>query len=158
MASKLLISNVDKTLIIPPRMKKGFLNDRTLTISLKAKTPTPVPDYVADFYVSNWNRMFKLGGDIAPPSETFKVPEIVPEVVPEIFDPVQFIADNYAVMEQALLPFLDEGEPGRKKLNLIANKMKLNGTSRQSAERIIERILNDIKIKEEAISKTISAE
>lgn len=144
---KKIISRADKVLVIPPKWK--FPNKDKLVIELEAKKPIEVPDYIADYYIKNYPHIYRLAderessegvtGDIPSGEEPYETND-TNEQKGE-FNPIEFLEINHDRLEIAL------NELEKKNLILTAKALGLKKVENQSNERIIERIIHDIKVK-----------
>jgi hypothetical protein len=132
----LIIAKVTKKLIIPRKMRGIFPNEKELIIDLPAGVPTEVPKYVADYYIENRPHIYRLATDPAP------IEPEKPNTEKVIFDPIEFMAQNYNNIGPALK------ELNRAQLLKVGNSLKLFGIHKQPDDRIIERIVYDIATKE----------
>lgn len=140
MSQVMLISNVDKDLVIPPKMRGLFPNETTLRIHLPAGVPTPVPDYVGEYFVKNWAKKFRIEG--MPIPEEPEIPAV--QESPKIkFDPIEFVQTHYQNI----------GEPLKdlKRLDLfaVAKTMGLTHYNKDSDDEIRRRIVHDVKVQNE---------
>ncbi len=132
-----IISKVEKRLVIPPKMRGIFPNKETLTIDLPAGKAVNVPKYVADYYTKNRPHVYRYANVPEPTKEP------IPQATAEIkFDPVEFLEANYSQMEEALQTLTE-----RKNILAVGTKLGLTGIFKQKNERIKERILQDIAVK-----------
>ena len=131
-----MVSKINKRLIIPPKMRNKFPNEERLIIDLVAGEPKNVPDYVAKYYTSNRPHVYRYADKQfeEEPKEEITTRE-------DEFDPVSFLELNYARIDEALkqLP--------RKNILAVAVTLNLTGIYRQKTERVIERIVHDIEMK-----------
>lgn len=135
-----IISKIDIQLVIPPKMRGIFPNEKTMRIDFEAETPKEVPDYVAKYYTSNKAKIFRY--EDAELSEEDEETEKVEVKRPRKFDPLEFLEMNYLNIQDALI------QEERKNVIAVAEKLGLKSVRRQQTDRIIERIVKDIKIRE----------
>jgi hypothetical protein len=58
-----MVSKVDKTLVIPPKMKNIFPNEKEMVIKFTAGVPVEVPTYVLNYYTKNRPQVFSRAKD-----------------------------------------------------------------------------------------------
>jgi hypothetical protein len=133
-----IISKVDKHLVVTPRMR-GLPNEEELRIDLPADQPVEVPDYIANYYIKNYPHVYRLEGQQAQEDATGENNSI--QTNP--FDPLNFLEMNYSRIEEASKSL------EKKELLAVAKVLKLNGAYNQKTDRIIERIVQDVKVKQE---------
>ena len=133
----LIISKVDKQLVINPKMRGIFPNEKTLRINLPAGQEVEVPDYVLEYYTKHYPHIYRAAGEIEIDEDSKEEEYGVTE-----FDPVTFLQINYSRIEEALNGL------ERKELLSIGKVLKLNSLQRQGNDRIIERIVQDINVKQ----------
>ncbi len=119
-------------------MRGIFPNKETLIIDLPAGKPVNVPDYVAKYFIKNRPQRYRYANEPAP-VETENIPQETNEIK---FNPVEFLQNNYLRIEEALQPLK------RKELLTVGKQLGLKGIFNQKDNRIIERIVVDIKTKE----------
>lgn len=136
-----IISKVEKTLDIPPHMRGLFPNKERIVIYLQAGQPTSVPDYVAKYFTKNRPHVYRYANEPAPVENTPE--EGNKEENKFDFDPVEFLELNYSRIEEAMQTLTQ-----RKEILAIGNKLGLKGIFNQKNERIIERIIVDVKAKQ----------
>lgn len=133
-----MISKVDITLDIPPKMRGIFPNEKRLLIPLKAGEPTPVPDYVLKYYTKNRPRVYR---DAKLPEPAAAIQES-PKPQKQKFDPVEFLEQNYNRIEEALKSLED-----RRDILAVGKTLGLKNIHTQKSERVIERIIHDVEVK-----------
>lgn len=133
-----IISTIDITLQIPPKMRGIFPNEKPLLIPLKKDVPTEVPDYVAKYYTQNRPHVYRLASEPKPEPEK---PE-KPENDPPKFDPVQWLEFNADNIDEAILQL------ERKDLLMVGKALNLTGIYQQKTERVQERVINDVKVRQ----------
>lgn len=152
---KNLISKIDITLEINPKMRGIFPNENHLSIPFVAGQPTPVPDYVAKYYTKNKPHVFSLTPDSIEekPKEMYQVETQNEDVqnsadpaasnpIDEEFNPEQFLIDNYRDISQPVK------ELPRKDLIKLVKFMKLvkNATIVSSPD-LQEKIIHDVAVR-----------
>jgi len=131
-----IVSKINIRLDIPKKMRGIFPNEERLIIDLIAGEPKKVPDYVAKYYTSNRPHVYRYADKQFEEEPKEEIP-----TREDIFDPVSFLELNFARIDEALkqLP--------RKNVLAVAVTLNLTGIYRQKTERIIERIVHDIEMK-----------
>ena len=132
-----MVSKIDIRLDIPPKMRGIFPNEERLLIDLKAGEPTEVPKYVLDYYTKNRPHVYH---DVKK-TEIEAEPEDKPTIKPK-FDPLEFRESYYSQIEEGLQTVSDWRD-----LQNIAKTLGLKGAHKQTKERVIERIIHDVKVK-----------
>jgi hypothetical protein len=148
----LIISSIDTTLKIPP-MFRGLTGAKPLEISFIKGEPTEVSKKIAEYYTANWAKKFKYAHQ--PEPEPFYKPGEINNELPSVFDPEAFLQENFNNISQAV------SELKKKELNEICKVLRLKDYVTQSAERLRERITNDIETKlkqEEELNKNKPAQ
>jgi hypothetical protein len=132
-----IVSKINIRLDIPKKMRGIFPNEERLIIDLVAGEPKKVPDYVAKYYTSNRPHVYRY----ADKQFEEEPKENIPTKSEDNFNPVSFLELNYAQIDEALkqLP--------RKNVLAVAVTLKLTGVHKQKTDRVIERIVQDIEVK-----------
>jgi len=133
-------TTVDITLKIPPHFKNLTGKDPFVK-EFKVGESVEVPDNIAVYYTKSWPRKFRYDNDFFVEEVDEKIP------LTTEFDAVQFLVNNEGNYEQAL------NDLPRKNLNDVAKQLGLTGFHNQKPDRVIGRILNDIKIQIEKEAK-----
>lgn len=135
-----IISKIDIQLVIPPKMRGIFPNERTMKLDFEAGVAKEVPEYVAKYYTSNKPKIFRYeDAELPEEDETIEEPAVKKR---RKFDPIEFLELNYLNINEALIQL------ERKEVIAVAEKLGLKSIRRQTNERIIERIMQDIKMRE----------
>jgi len=136
-----IVTRADITLKIPPHFK-NLTEKEPYVQEFKSGEPVEVPERIAAYYTKNWSGKFRYDND--PVIEETKNEDS--KTLTE-FNPVQFLIDNQGNYEQSLKDL------SRRDLNNVAKQLGLTGFYQQKTDRVIERVLNDIKIQMEKETK-----
>jgi len=132
-----LVSKIDIQLNIPPKMRGIFPNEERLIIDLRAGEPTEVPKYVLDYYTKNRPHVYRDAKKSEPETEHEEKATPKPK-----FDPLKFLETYYNQIEEGIQTVSDWRD-----LLSIAKTLGLKGAHKQTKERVIERIIHDVDVK-----------
>lgn len=142
-----MIATIDITLKIPSNFK-SLTGKQPIEIELKAEVPSEeLSDNIVNYYTKNRPKVFRKLGEPAP--ETTPKGESG-NIIPGEFNALEFLETNFENIPEAISQLQD---PVRPKLLKIAKTLKLNDYIKQSNERIVDRIIVDIKAKKDQDEK-----
>lgn len=141
-----IVSTIDITIRIPKKMRGIFPNEKPILIELKKEVPAEVPDYVAKYFIKSRPHVYRYASE--PKPEPIVEVSTRPK---DAFDPLKFLEENYTNIEDALKT-LNEDD-----LHNVAKTIKLTHFWKQKPDRIIERIVHDIKVKEDQKQEIIKS-
>lgn len=138
-----IISTIDITLAIPPKMREIFPNKEELMIELKAGKPTEVPDYVLDYYTKTRPHVYKRANQNEVTMKSEPVPAQGKETVEEeVFNPEVWLEVNYLNVEEGARKL------SREQLLKLCKYMGLDKNMYTTkSNRLIERIVHDVNVK-----------
>lgn len=147
MATKILVSKVDKTLDIA-KARTNFPNTERLVLEFKAGVPLEVPDYVADTYSKSYPQVFTIVDSLSA-----KVPVVPPAlgdpttVPPAPFDAEEFLLEHFNATEEEL------GQLSKEELFAVAKTLNLTAPPNIGPDKLVAKIAQELKIRNETSQK-----